>query len=289
MRSSRSAYCPLDDQPSVSRMMWRRVAVAPSSSSTAASSPLKMFVWPSGRMPAIAPCRSPTLPSGCGVDHPVGGFVERHHAELVAFGQRGGGAQDGLLADVGLAHAADAGPAVTHAAAGRVAVAGVHRTGLVDDDDQRDVGLLLPVAHAHVDRERLLELRVLVSARPVAAWPADHHEPPAEIADVCLERAQLTVVQPDPRHVDEHDAVVVEQLVQLSAASRARSCRPGGAGSRGPRRARRDDLVTGQHQRPRLALDDRVRIRAVVLAERVATGLDDDAEAMEAGLDRACT
>ena len=39
-----------------------------------------------------------------------------------------------------------------------------------------------------------------------------------------------------------------------------------------------DGLVAGQDERPRLALDDRVRVGAVVLAERVAGGLDDDAE-----------
>ena len=40
----------------------------------------------------------------------------------------------------------------------------------------------------------------------------------------------------------------------------------------------RDDLVPGQHQGPRLALDDRHRVRPIVLAERIPRRLDDDAE-----------
>ena len=58
------SYCPDVDQPSVSRMMCRRVAVAVSSDCTAWSSPAKMFVWPSGSIPAIWPCRSAMPPSG---------------------------------------------------------------------------------------------------------------------------------------------------------------------------------------------------------------------------------
>ena len=100
-------------------------------------------------------------------DDPVGLLVERHDAELVALGQRRGGAQDRLLADVDLADPADPGAAAL-AALERVAVAGVHRARLVDDDDERDVGLLLAVAHAHVDRQRLLERRLLVAAGAVA-------------------------------------------------------------------------------------------------------------------------
>ena len=45
-----------------------------------------------------------------GLDHPVGGLVEGDHAQLVALGQRGRGAQDRLLADVDLPHAGDPGP-----------------------------------------------------------------------------------------------------------------------------------------------------------------------------------
>ena len=70
-----------------------------------------MFVWPSGWMPAILPCRSPIAAERLRLDDPVGLLVERHDAELVALGQRGRRAQDRLLADVDLAHAADAGPA----------------------------------------------------------------------------------------------------------------------------------------------------------------------------------
>ena len=84
-------------------------------------------------------------------------------------------------------------PAMPGAAAAveRVAVAGGHRARLVDDDDERDVGLLLAVAHAHVDRQRLLERRLLVAAGAVAVRAADHHQALAEVADVDLERGQL--------------------------------------------------------------------------------------------------
>ena len=71
-----------------------------------------MFVWPTGWMPGdLRPARSPTPPERLGPDDPVGLLVEGHDAELVALGQRGRGAQDRLLADVDLAHAADPGPA----------------------------------------------------------------------------------------------------------------------------------------------------------------------------------
>ena len=59
-----SSYWPLDDQPSVSRMMWRRVAVVSLSEFTAVSRPAKMLVLPNGWMPLIAPWRSAIPPSG---------------------------------------------------------------------------------------------------------------------------------------------------------------------------------------------------------------------------------
>ena len=70
----------------------------------------------------------------------MGGLVEGHDAELVAGGQRRRGAQDRLLADVRLAHALEL-AAAAHPAVERVAVAGVHRARLVDDDDEGDVRL----------------------------------------------------------------------------------------------------------------------------------------------------
>ena len=103
-----------------------------------------------------------------GPDDPVRGLVEADDPELVALGQGRGGPQDRLLADVDLLDAADPAAAAHPALVERVAVAGRHRARLVDDDDERDVGLLLPVAHAHVDRQRLLERRLLVAAGAVA-------------------------------------------------------------------------------------------------------------------------
>ena len=171
------------------------------------------------------------------------------------------------------------------AAVERVAVAGRHRAGLVDDDHERDVRLLLAVAHAHVDRQRLLERRLLVAAGAVAVLAADHHQPLAEVADVDLEGGQLLVVQPDARDVDEHDAVVGgepgevarqrlgDHRVDLLALRLERGDQLAG-----------DLVVPGEDQRPRLALDDGVRVGAVVLAEGVAGGLDDGPERVEAGL-----
>ena len=104
-----------------------------------------------------------------GPDHPVGGLVEADDAELVALGQGRRGPQDRLLADVDLLDAAD--PGCRRPPVERVAVAGRHRARLVDDDDERDVRLLLAIAHAHVDRQRLLERRLLVAAGAVALGP----------------------------------------------------------------------------------------------------------------------
>ncbi len=96
---------------------------------------------------------------------------------------------------------------------------------------------------------------------------------------------QLAVRQPDAWHVDQHDAVV------------RRECREIGRELLGDHRvdllALRDQcvdqlrghgLVAGQDQGPRLALHDRVRVGPVVLAERVAPGLDDHPERVEARL-----
>ena len=69
-----------------------------------------MFVWPTGWMPAIWPCRSSTPPSGWVRTTQWALLVERHDPEFVARGHRRGGPQDRLLADVHLAHAADPGP-----------------------------------------------------------------------------------------------------------------------------------------------------------------------------------
>ena len=187
--------------------MWRRVAVdalerlAPPGRARRRCS--------SGRRPgspAIWPCRSPTSPSGCVWTTQWADSLKATTPSSSRSVMRRRGPQDRLLADVDLPDAADA--ARRRAAVERVAVAGVHRAGLVDDDDERDVRLLLAVADAHVDRQRLLERRLLVAAGAVAVRPADHHEALAEVADVDLERGQLAVGEADARHVDEDDAVV---------------------------------------------------------------------------------
>ena len=66
-----------------------------------------MFVWPSARMPGDLALQVADAAERLRPDDPVGGLVEADHAELVALGQRRGGAQDRLLADVDLLDAAD--------------------------------------------------------------------------------------------------------------------------------------------------------------------------------------
>ena len=222
-----------------------------------------------------------------GPHDPVGLLVEGDDAELVPLGQRRRGAQDRLLADVDLADAAHADPAAALAAVERVAVAGVHRARLVDDDDERDIGLLLTVADAHVDRQGLLERRLLVAAGAVRIGAADHHQTLAEVPHVDLQCGELAVRQPGPRHVDEDDAVVRRQRTEVGREG----LRDHDVDLLALRDQRLhelvgDDLVPGQHERSRLALDDRVRVRPVVLAEGVLRGFDDDAERVEPGLFR---
>ena len=179
--------------------------------------------------PAILPCRSSTPPSGWVRTTQWAGSLNADDAELVALGQRRRRPQDRLLADVDLAHAADA-ASRRPAAVERVAVAGVHRARLVDDDDERDVGLLLAVADAHVDRQRLLERRLLVAAGAVAVRAADHHQALAEVAHVDLQRGQLrgrtagSAARRRARCCRRSRA-----RRSRSGAPRGRSCRPAGA------------------------------------------------------------
>ena len=221
-----------------------------------------------------------------GLDDPVGGTIERHDTELVPCRERRRGAQDGLLADVDLPHALEL-SAPTVAAIERVAVAGVHRAGLVDDDDEGHVRLLLAIADAHVNRQRLLELRLRVPARAEAIRPADHHKAAPEVANVDLERRELAIAHPDTRDIHEHDAVVARERrevrrecfwndrIDVLLLGLERGHELGG-----------DIGVPGKDEDPRLALDDRVRVGPVVLAERVPRGLDDHPERVEAGLGR---
>ena len=223
-----------------------------------------------------------------GLHDPVGGVVERDDPELVARGHRRCRPQDRLLADVDLANPGDPGAgAAGDAVVERVAVAGVHRARLVDDDDQRDVGLLLLVADTHVDRQALLDRRLLEAAGAEGLRAADHHEALAEIADVDLEGGHLVVAEPGPRDVDEDDAVVGREPGEIGR-ERLRNGRIDLLVLRlqGGDELRRDLVVAGQDEDPRLPLHDRVRVRSVVLAERVPGGLDDGPECVETGLFR---
>ena len=222
-----------------------------------------------------------------GPHDPMGLLVEGDDAELVPLRQRRRGAQDRLLADVDLADAAHADPAAALAAVERVAVAGVHRAGLVDHDDERDVGLLLTIADAHIDRQGLLERGLLVAAGAVRIGAADHDQTPADVPHVDLQCGELAVGQPRTGHIDQHHAVVRRQRAEVG--------REGLGDHDVDLLALRDqclhelvgdDLVAGQHERPRLALDDRDRVSPVVLAEGVLGGFDDDAERVQPGLFR---
>ena len=176
-----------------------------------------MFVWPLGLMPAIADWMSWRPPSGAVWTTQCAESSNATTPELVLGAEGRGRPQDRLLADVDLAHAADP-DAAARAAVEAVAVARVHRARLVDDDDERDVGLLLAVAHAHVDGQRLLERRVGVAAGAVAARPADHDEAPPEVADIDLERRHRRVREPQARDVDEDDRVVVGEPGEVRSA-----------------------------------------------------------------------
>ncbi len=166
-------------------------------------------------------------------------------------------------------------------------MAGRHRARLVDDHDEGHVGLLLPVADAHVDGQRLLDRRLLVAAGAIALRPADHDQALAEIAHVHLERRQLAVAQAESRHVDHDDAVVAGEAGEVGRQRLGHDAVHGLALALERRdELGRDLVVAGEHERPRCALDDGVRIGAVVLAERVASRFDDDPEGMEPGLGR---
>ena len=90
------------------------------------------------------------LPERLCLDDPVSRIVERHDTEFIARGQGCGRSQDGLLADIDLAHPLELAAAALPSRE-RVAVAGVHRAGLIDDHDECHVRLLLAIADAHVD------------------------------------------------------------------------------------------------------------------------------------------
>ena len=244
-----------------------------------------MLVWPSGWISPTAPCRSPTWPSG---------WVRTTQCACWSNATTPISSRDVIAAAARGSPPCRCRPcgrrrsrtrAARPAALERVAVAGVHRARLVDDDDERDVGLLLAAADAHVDRQRLLDRRLLVAAGAVGVRAADHDEALAQVAHEDLEGQHLAIGQRCPRDVDEDDRVVLgeDQRVAREALGRDRV----DVLALGLERAdqlRGDGLVAGDDQRPRLALDDRVGVGPVVLAERVQGGLDDDAEPDEAGL-----
>ena len=138
-------------------------------------------------------------------------------------------------------------------------------------------------ANAHVDGQRLLHRRLLIAAGAVAVRPADHHEALAEVPHVDLERGELTVGQADPGDVHQHDAVVGSEPREIGRQGlRHDPVHLLALALQGLDQFRGDHVVARQDERPRLALDDRVGVGAVILAERVARGLDPDAERVEA-------
>ena len=133
----------------------------------------------------------------------------------------------------------------------------------------------------------LLERRLLVATGAVALRSADHHQALAEVADVDLERRQLPIGQSQAGDVDEDHAVVAGKAGEIGR-ERLGDDRVDllALVSQGRDQLDRDRVVAGQDQGSRLALDDGVRVGAIVLAERVESGLDDCPEADEPGLDR---
>ena len=108
-----ASYWPDLDQPSVSKMMWRRVADRPLERRHRLVQPgedVRLAVGPdTGDLALEVTDPAERLRP----DDPVRGLVEGHDAELVAFGHGRGRPQDRFLADVDLLDAADAarGPA----------------------------------------------------------------------------------------------------------------------------------------------------------------------------------
>ena len=213
-----------------------------------------MFVWPSGTIALSCDWRSVTPPSGAVLTTQC---ADESNATTPNSSCAVSAAAARRIASLPMSvflTPCDARAAVAHAALERVAVAGVHRARLVDDDDERHVGLLLAVAHAHVDGERLLERRVGVAAGAVGPRPADRHEPAPEVADVDLERRHRLVGQPQPRDVDEDDRVVLRE--------------PGEVGREGLRDDRVHDLPLGLERRDELGRDVLVALDDEHLAAR---------------------
>ena len=126
-----------------------------------------------------------------------------------------------------------------------------------------------------------------IAARSVAVRPADHHETPPEIPDVDLKRGKLAIAHPDPWHVHQDHAVVAREGREIG---RERLRNDGIdvllLGLERGHQFRGDVGVPGEDEDPRLALDDRVGVSPVVLAERVPCRLDDHPERVEAGFGR---
>ena len=97
-----SSYWPLLDQPSVSRMMWRRVAVALLERLHRLVQAREDVRLAERRDPGDRPLQVRDAAQGRRLDDPVRLLVEGDDAQLVALGQRRGGPQDRLLADVDL-------------------------------------------------------------------------------------------------------------------------------------------------------------------------------------------
>ena len=155
------------------------------------------------------------LTEGLRVDDPVGRLVEGDDAELVPRRQRRRGAQDRLLADVGLADALELPPPPPIPPSNVLQWQASIEPDLSMTTTRAMSGSLLAVADAHVDRERLLDRRLRVAAGAVRARPADHDEAAPEVADERLERLELRVREAQPRDVDEDDAVVVEEAREV--------------------------------------------------------------------------
>ena len=163
-----------------------------------------MFVWPSGWMPAIWACRSPIWPSGAvwttqWADSLKPTTPISSRADIAAAARRIASLPMSTLRTPAMALPPPWSKVLQWQAA-------------IEPDwsmtTTRAMSAASPVAHAHVDRQALLQGRLLESAGAVRVGTADHDQPPAEVADVGLQGGHLDVGQAGPGHVDEDHAVV---------------------------------------------------------------------------------
>ena len=130
--------------------------------------------------------------------------VERDDLEQVVGGERVGGGLGGLL--------------------GHLERQALHRSGAIDDQGHRDLGLVAPLLGVHAHRQDPLDGRVVPAAEAVAVLAAREEEAAAEVAHVLLDGVLLRERDALGGHVAEDDEVVLLGLAQGRRAA-GRRCR----------------------------------------------------------------